>query len=191
MENCSVHKLSVEREEGFFQFFDREAFTDNPEWASCYCQFYLTDHNQVDWDTRTAAQNRETAQSRIASDGMYGYLAYQGDKVVGWCQAGPKLAFPVLVNEPERRTEMDDQIGAIVCFIVTPGARGHGIARQLLDAACQGLAASGMDYAEGYPRVGTVSQAANCHGPLGMFLGAGFEVLREMKGYDVVRKTLA
>jgi ribosomal protein S18 acetylase RimI-like enzyme len=191
MENCSIQELSPERGKAFFQFFDREAFSDNPHWASCYCQFYLTDHSQVDWDARTAEQNREAAKNRIDSGSMHGCLAYLEGKVVGWCHAGPKLAFPALANEASLQTELDGQVGAIVCFIVAPEARRQGIARQLLEFACLGLAEAGMRYAEGYPRLAAVSQAANYHGPLGMYLDAGFEVLREQDGYNVVRKALA
>ena len=78
-----------------------------------------------------------------------GWLAYAGNEVVGWCNAGPRHGINGLFDEPEPLT---DRIDAIVCFVVAPESRRHGVAAALLDRACAGLRAQGYAWAEAYPR---------------------------------------
>ena len=72
-------------------FFDGDAFSDNPKWASCYCQCFYEDHRVVKWSERTAAQNRTIAIERGNAGTMQGWLAYVDGAVVGWCNAAPRL----------------------------------------------------------------------------------------------------
>ncbi len=38
----------------YLAFFDGDAFADNPDWASCYCRFFLWDGSTQGWaDTTT------------------------------------------------------------------------------------------------------------------------------------------
>ncbi len=62
---------------------------------------------------------------------------------------------------------MDDleRVGAIVCFVVAQPHRRQGIARRLLDAACEGFRRQGLAVAEAYPRKGSTSDAVNYKGP--------------------------
>ena len=48
----------------------------------------------------------------------------------------------------------------------------------------------GFEIAEAYPRQEAQNEAANYHGPLAMYLAAGFEPVREADGIVIVRKTL-
>jgi hypothetical protein len=43
---------------------------------------------------------------------------------------------------------------------------------------------------EAYPRKDTSGEAANYHGPLAMYLAAGFEPVKEEEGVVTVRKKL-
>lgn len=190
MNGFEILRLSPGRGSDFFKFFDSEAFGNNPDWAGCYCQFYLTDHRKEDWERKTAAENRTGAEDKIHSGLMHGYLAFLDRRVVGWCHAGPRSGFAALEGDPELVCEDAAEVGSIVCFIVSPGERGKGIATKLLDAACEGLQEMGLRWAEGYPRVGTVSQAANYHGPRKMYEQAGFSVYRSYPNYVIMRKQL-
>jgi GNAT superfamily N-acetyltransferase len=82
-------------------------------------------------------------------------------------------------------------VGTIICFLVEPSFRGRGVARQLLEAACDGLRLQGFRIAEGNPRTRSDSAAANHFGPLSLYLSAGFSVHREDDDGSVyVRRTL-
>ena len=78
-----------------------------------------------------------------------------------------------------------------MCFLVEPSHRGRGVARALLEAACNGLRTQGLRIAEANPRTASVSAAENHFGPLSMYLSAGFTVHREDDDGSVyVRRTL-
>jgi GNAT superfamily N-acetyltransferase len=166
-----IHPLSPDRADDFMRFFDNEAFTDNPKWASCYCQCYYEDHRRVVWRERTADQNRACAIERIGGNTMQGYLAYLDGHVSGWCNAAPRALLHALDEEPIADSQ---QTATIVCFLVNPAARGQGIARALLAAACDDLRVRGFRTIEANPRQNTDSASENHYGPLRMYLSAGF-----------------
>ncbi len=173
----------------FLRFFDGDAFADNPKWSSCYCQCFYENHDVVTWLERTATQNRALACHRTAAAEMKGYLALDGDTPIGWCGAAPRRLLHALDDEP---IDNADAVGTIICFLVTPSRRGEGIARALLDAACDGLRAQGLAIAEANPRPNAKTPAENHFGPLALYLSAGFTVHREdSDGSVYVRRALS
>jgi GNAT superfamily N-acetyltransferase len=186
--SIQIRALCPELQPDFLAFFDGTAFADNPKWSSCYCQCFYEDHSVVKWAERTAPQNRARACERIEGWLMQGYLACADGTPVGWCNAAPRRLLRALDDEPIPDAE---QVGAIVCFLVEPSQRGRGVARQLLDAACDGLRRQGLRFAEGNPRTESTSASQNHYGPLSMYLSAGFSVHREDEDGSVyVRRAL-
>lgn len=61
---------------------------------------------------------------------------------------------------------------------------------ELRAADCRGLRARGLSVAEAYPRRDPASDARAYHGPLEMYLRAGFTPYREAGGWVIVRKDL-
>jgi GNAT superfamily N-acetyltransferase len=174
--NVTIKALAPELQQDFLRFFDGSAFSDNPKWASCYCQCFYEDHSVVNWSSRTAPENRALACERIQRQSMQGYLAYVAETPVGWCNAAPRKLLHALDDEPVPDAE---NIGFIICFLVEPSYRGRGVARQLLEAACEGLRRQGLLIAEANPRTTSPSPAENHFGPLSLYLSAGFTVYRE------------
>jgi GNAT superfamily N-acetyltransferase len=172
-------------------FFDRDAFTDNREWSGCFCRFYHADHAEKAWETRTAAENRTAARRLIAAGRLRGYLAYLEGRPVGWCHAAPRLAIPNLAKDPVLAVSDACDVGSIVCFIVAPAFRRQGVARSLLAAACAGFEEEGLRIAEAYPRRAAGSAAASYHGPLALYLAAGFAPFRESPETIIVRRELS
>ena len=185
-----VKPLTPERTGDFLHFFDRDAFMDNPIWASCYCYFYQFPGTAEEWEQRTAAQNRAAKEASVRADEAHGYLAYVDGRPAGWCHAAPRASLPGLDRNEEFRTNHPEGIGSIVCFVVAPPYRRQGIAATLLDAACDGLRARGMRVAEAYPAKVVHSEARAYHGPLAMYLAAGFTPVREAGNFVVVRRSL-
>lgn len=184
----NIQALTPELLPDFLRFFDGTAFADNPAWSSCYCQCFYEDHSVVKWSERTAVQNRALACERIRAQSMQGYLAFSAGVAVGWCNAAPRHLLRALDEEPIPDAGL---VGAIICFLVEPSQRGRGIARQLLDAACDGLRQQGLRIAEANPRTSSTSSAENHYGPLSMYLSAGFAVHREDEDGNVyVRRQL-
>lgn len=182
-----LHRLVPARRDDFLRFFDHDAFPDNPRWQRCYCHWL---HHDADtWQDTTAEQNRAASSRMIERGEMTGVLAYRDGKVIGWCNAAPWNAYLALAD---LRQPDADQTGAVVCFVIAPGARRQGAARALLDAACNGLRESGLKFAMAKPVRTAQGEAANHFGHLEMYLAAGFGIHRENGDGDVfVRKALA
>ena len=201
--SITVEPLTPERSADFLAFFDHEkgpAFSDNPEWAKCYCQFYHTP-KAVDWNSRPGGPNREAMSQRIATGEMEGFLAYAdvGEKreVVGWLNAQPRNKLPHCFArmrlEPTAIDLPDYRVAQVLCFVIHPQWRRRGIARKLLDASIAVLARRGIAMIEAYPFKSGDSQdpGDHYHGSLQMFIDAGFVVTGDAPEMTIVRKTLA
>jgi ribosomal protein S18 acetylase RimI-like enzyme len=183
----------------FLRFFDHErgaAFADNPEWAKCYCRYYHVP-KAIRWASLSAPSNREAMEARIKVGEMEGSVAYEGAEVVGWvnAQARHKLVhcFARMGIAPTPLPCQPFEAAAIVCFVVSPSRRRRGIARALLRGALESLAARGFKLVDAFPFKSGDSQldTDHFHGPLSLFLDAGFSVLGQDKRLTVVRKLLA
>ena len=181
-----IHALTPGRLPDFLTFFDNEAFADNSRWGFCFCQFMYVDHYKVNWNERTAAENRAAACDRICTGRMQGHLAYRDGKPVGWCNAAPRILLDAFEPDPDTA-----KFGHITCFIVAKDHRRTGVATALLESACAGLKAQGLQIVEASPLVEASGDAANHYGPLSMYLAAGFrEHRRTEDGKIVVRREL-
>lgn len=185
-----IRPLSPELLPDYLDFFDHDAFRDNPHWAGCYCYFFHADHMSRHFEDRPGEENRAEASRLIGEGGLQGYLAYLEDRVIGWCQAAARPLIPNLQKDEDLAQEAIERLGAIVCFVIAPSHRGQGVGRRLLASACDGLREQGMTVVEAYPRKQAQTAAGNYHGPLAMYRKAGFEPYREFDDYWVVRKQL-
>jgi len=166
---------------GFFS----AAFSDKPEWAGCFCMYPYIDLAREDFDARTGEQNKADAAERISQGRMKGHVAVLDGKVVGWVNAGPKSMYRSLVDEPDPHGD-HNLTGRIYCFLVDPAQRGKGIARALLDAACEGLKEQGMAVAEGNPVPDAEDASDNHRGPLALYLSGGFTFDRKSETGNTV-----
>jgi ribosomal protein S18 acetylase RimI-like enzyme len=186
MDEILVKPLTADNAEDFLGFFDSDAFSDNPDWAGCYCCFF---HFATGvWEKRCGADNRAYAKEAIQQGKMRGYIAYDGGKPVGWVSANDRDAYAHLgtyVTLPA-----GENILSVVCFTVSPRHRSRGIATRLLNEAVW-RALGRYEYVEAYPHK-DASSAAHCyHGPLSMYTNAGFAIVYETQTYWVVRKRVS
>ena len=188
--SITVKELSPELLPDFLTFFDHDAFADNPEWADCYCMFRYVPTKE-EWNQATPETNRKGISQLVQHGQACGFLAFQGSKPVGWCNAAPRKLLRGLDRDPILRTINPENIGSIVCFVVAKTHRGQGIAKKLLEKACQNFRSQGLSVAEAYPYHSAKTQADNFPGPLSMYLANGFVKYRETdKGITIVRKAL-
>ena len=172
----SVHPLTPERQQDWLRFFDHDAFADHPDWAFCYCHCLHADTSVKKWTERTAEENRRAAIPLIEQRRLKGLLAYAEGKVIGWCQAASGEDIPALHDEPGAT---DDGTGNIVCFVVAAAWRRKGVARLLLEAACDSLRSQGMSHAQAYPAREAPNAGAMHLGPVKLYLDTGFEIWRD------------
>jgi len=194
-----VERLSPATREDYLAFFDHErgpAFSDNPEWARCYCQFYRIPR-ALDWKAFTADQNRVAAGASIACGEAEGYLAKVGGETVGWMHAAPRHklphAFERLRVEPPDIDVPPREAAIVVCFVIAPAWRRRGVAAALLDAALVDLAARGIAIVDAFPfKAGdSVSPVDHYHGPAALFASRGFAPIGGNDDVTVVRRRLA
>jgi GNAT superfamily N-acetyltransferase len=180
--DLDIRPVSSDQHDAVLRYFDLVAYADNPAWSSCYCMERLA----PDFARRTKDQNRTSRSELMRSATANGLVAYRLGRVVGWCHAAPETELLNLPTGPER------DVGAIVCFVVAPDARRQGIATALLAAACDHLRDRRMRVVEAYPRTAeTAATPKSLYvGPKAMYLRAGFEVVREIADFTVVRKSV-
>ncbi len=190
MHNVTIKVLTPALLEDYLKFFDEYAFADNPQWFGCYCMYFHFNGSNEEWDARPPLENRDAVSELIRRGKFQGLLAYVDGKPVGWCHAAPRMEMSRLGTIPELRIEDAERVGSIVCFIIAHPFRRRGIARLLLDAACDLLSSLGLSIAEAYPVKEAKTDAENYRGPLTLYLSAGFKPFRELKDTIIVRKTL-
>ena len=60
-----IKPFSPDLSDDYLNFFDNDAFADNPDWAGCYCNYYHFDHKNCKWNDNTAKHNRDAIFKRI------------------------------------------------------------------------------------------------------------------------------
>jgi ribosomal protein S18 acetylase RimI-like enzyme len=188
IKSVEIRTLTPELAEDYLNFFDQRAFSDNPDWSGCYCYFPYHDPAHGPWSQRSATDNRDAISQAIASGQASGFLAYDGDRVVGWCNANRRSSYPQLRNLPGD----GESTGATPCFIVDPACRGMGIASRLLAAAAERFTDQGVVKMEAGPNGKAKTSAQNSRGPLSMYVNFGYQVVGEFPdGTVVVEKYLS
>lgn len=186
-----VEALTPSRRDDWLAFFDGPGFDDNPDWRACYCMFFHFEGTNEAWATFCeSGTSRKIQQQRIETGDVRGYLAYDGDAVAGWLNAAPRTHYPKL----DGFAPIDDReaTGNVTCFVIDPAKRRRGIARALLDRACEDFARAGLTVAEAFPPKQTDgSDADSFRGPLSLYQGAGFTIAEELPSHFRVRRTLA
>lgn len=194
-----IEPLVPSRCADYLAFFDHErgpAFADNPRWATCYCHYHEV-APAIDWESLDGPANRVAMRSRIETGEMEGYLAYDGDAVVGWLNAQPRHKLPHAFARMDVTAPPIDvavhEAAVIVCFVVAPTHRGRGVARALLEGALANLAERGIALVDAFPwsdAAGPKSEASQYHGPLSLYEEAGFVRLGTDGDRVVMRKSI-
>ncbi|MCH5287473.1 MAG: GNAT family N-acetyltransferase [Christensenellaceae bacterium] len=192
-----VRRLNRDMAEEYIRYFDHRAFADgNPE-KGCYCVWHhWTDRHEHERSLMPENQRpsckREYARKLIEDGTLNGFAAFDGDQMIGFCNADLKDHYFRLSRENNAASwtgaDEKDRILSIVCYIVAPDWRRKGVAKALLDGACRYARENGYDHVEGYPPRGAFSER-DCGGSLSMYVNAGFEII-DVPGGVIARKSL-
>jgi len=192
-----VRELTPARLDDYLRFFDKDAFTDFPEWSGCYCGFYDTPGYEWDASAKAGPAHRVARAERIRSGEAHGLLAITDGRVVGWCNAQSRSSFLNMRRYASVVDDPSEPVGSIMCFLVAPGHRGKGVGMALLNAACDKFCRDKLHVAEGYPTTNPVKRdwetpwaEENYKGSLNMYLKAGFKIHRQLERFAIVRKRL-
>ena len=180
-----VHPVTDDRIDDWLAFFDFDATTTIPQFSSCYC---LEPHErdpalpsmpEAHWSERRAAM-----VDRLRSGATVGYLAYAGDRPVGWVNASKRGDYSMF----RRDDEADDCTIGISCFAVAPPYQGHGVSKALLDRVLADAAGRRADAVEAYPFNPDVTPDADFRGPRAIYDKAGFTEVKIRTHDTVVRR---
>lgn len=191
--NLTIKPLTKELSSAYLDFFDHRAFSDNNPNGPCYC----TSPNQSREEIEKMVQQfrlggvkptlRKYAQEMLQKELIHGYLAFDGEEAVAWCNAADMNSYAGFVPDFARPLAMEKTI-SVVCFEVSPPYRGKGVAATLLRSVCEDAAKKGYQAVEGYARI--QPDAYDYHGCAALYLKAGFLEITRQDGCIILRKTL-
>lgn len=204
-----IKPLTPDLEAAYFDFFDRRAFSDGSPNYPCYCNAYNLSAGGIEALREQALlcgggieswkrTLRESTERMVREGKLLGYLAFEGDEAIGWCNANDRMAYYRvgafdLDRVPEDRAPMNcarwGQVKSVVCFEIAPTHRGRGVATRLLERACSDARAEGYDFVEAYPTRQTEPSLAFT-GPVGLYEKLGFTEFARDGEIIVMRRAL-
>lgn len=184
--DLEIKPLTKNLKEAYLYLFDNMPHKENPEWAKCYCNDY---HFLGDVEKCTRALSREMIIKRIEQNELAGYLVFDDNEPVGWCNANNRARFQRLLRDFNLIDNPNDKVCSIVCFLIHPNYRRKGITQKILERVISDYAKKEYDYIETYPRKGDAS-AANFNGHMALYKRNGFTLHKEHDSYYVMRKIL-
>lgn len=176
--NFSVKSLSPELATTFTEYLSSLDFGHSPHWATCYCRYYHTDCSFEEWQSRTGEYNLAEAIEEIKVGNMKGYLAFDSEKCIGWCNANDVEKFVRLKNYIGHIVK-GQRIGCVICFVIHPEYRKQGVARLLLRQAVEGFKAQGFDGVLAIPVEISDNPEKLYRGTLNMYRELGFETVEK------------
>lgn len=206
-----IKKLTPDQLEDYLDFFDHRAFSDGSPFYPCYCSAFNMSRERIQQEFfRQAEINgggndgwkkalRDSAVHMVKNGEIQGYLAYEDDLAVGWCNANDRLNYcrvgefdlsAVPPDEPCDNCQCRGQVKSVVCFEIAPEYRGKGIATLLLETVCRDALSEGYMYVEAYPATDEGLQGLAFTGPKRLYEKAGFKVTAQKGGILVMRKQL-
>jgi GNAT superfamily N-acetyltransferase len=188
-----IKPLTVDLIPSYIDYFDNRAFSDGSPCGPCYCA-------SASMDAATEAQMvselgddargtlRRYAINILIAGRIHGYLAFEDDSPVGWCNAGDRDLYPNWIPDIAKETSIGKTI-SVLCFAIAPEHRGKGLSFALLERIVEDAKAHGYAAVEGYPRIQKEREPYDFNGPLRLFEKAGF--IQEARDGDMVvmRKT--
>ena len=193
--NITIRRLDRKLTNQYLDFFDNRAFSDGNPNGPCYC----TSPNQTQDEIKTMVIEfkkngvkdtvRKYAVKMLNQGKIHGYLAFDGDTSIGWCNAADIETYTGVVPDFARQITCGKTV-AIVCFEIAPGYRGKGIASALINRVCDDAKKAGYIAVEGYAQVKDLRDEFDFTGPVRLFSKAGFNEVACQNGQIVMRKVL-
>lgn len=176
--NYTVKPLSPELAETFTEYLENLSFDHEPHWAGCFCRYYHTNCSFEQWQNRTGAENRIEAIEQIVNGSMKGYLAFDGDKCIGWCNANDIHEFKRLENDINHIIK-NQKVGCVICFVIHPEYRRQGVARLLLKQAVEDFRVHGFEAVLSIPVDIKDAPEKLYRGTMNMYKEHGFEEIEK------------
>ena len=195
MMNIKIKKLTAELKDDYLDFFDNRAFSDGNPNGPCYCTSPNQDEETIKQMVSEFQENgvkntvRKYAVDMLDRGIIKGYLAFDNDLSIGWCNSADIDSYEGFVPDFARENKCGKTI-AIVCFEIAPEYRGKGIASAFIEQVCLDAKANGYTAVEGYAKISETRNEYDFTGPVHLYEKAGFSQVMERNGQVIMRKIL-
>ena len=188
-----IRRLTPELWKDYVEFFDNTTHDTGIKEHKCYCVCWCNDDYACK-DFSTAEKRRQMAIEYVKNNNIQGYLAYQGNKVVGWCNANTKADCLKCVSWRMfmHHVPLDEErkVKSVFCFVIEPTMKRQGIATQLLNRVIQDAIKDEFDAIEAYPYKESSYLSSDFGGYVKMYEKLGFSMTLETEQGYVMTKSL-
>lgn len=132
---------------------------------------------------------RKYAVEMLNQNQIQGYLAFDGDLSIGWCNAADIESYSGFVPAFAKENICGKTI-SIVCFEIAPAYRGVGIASAFIERVCNDAKEKGYVAVEGYAKLSPKIDNFDFQGPMQLYKKAGFVEVARQDGQVIMRKQL-
>ena len=193
-----IKPLSPDLTHAYLDFFDNRAFSDNNPMGPCYCNAAIMSSEELDKMVSEFGDDckgtlRRYAVEQLAEGKIFGYLAFNGDAPVGWCNTGDMKRYPVSHHQavPDfARVNACANTISIICFAIAPEYRKQGVASALLERVVTDAASQGYLAVEGYVNTKYAGAYWDHTGPSRLYEKYGFIETARQGERVVMRKYL-
>lgn len=107
--NLTIKTLTPDLIQEYLDFFDNRAFSDNNPNGPCYCNAPIMDNTDIrqmesEFGDDVKGVLRRYAAKQLAEGKIFGYMAFNDNFSIGWCNAGNMDAYRI--ND----LRMDDRV---------------------------------------------------------------------------------
>ena len=192
--NVTIKPLAYELNAAFLDFFDNRAFSDGNPMGPCYCNAAIMSSEELskmvsEFGNDCKGTLRRYAVQQLEEGRIFGYLAFENDTPVGWCNAGDMKRYYQAVPDFARENACGDTV-SIVCFAIDPNYRGKGVASALLERVIADAVSQGFAAVEGYVNMNYAGEYWDHTGPSRLYEKYGFTETAKQKDQIVMRKKL-
>lgn len=193
-----IKPLTPDLNTAYLDFFDNRAFSDNNPMGPCYCNAAIMSSDELDKMVSEFGDDckgtlRRYAVEQLSEGKIFGYLAFDGDDPVGWCNAGDMKCYPVSRHQaiPDfARENACKNTLSVICFAIAPEYRGRGVATALLERVISDAAAQGFKAVEGYVNTKYADKYWDYTGPARLYEKFGLVEAAKQGDRVVMRKEL-
>lgn len=193
--NITIKPLTSDLNEDYLDFFDKRAFTDDNPNGPCYCTSPNQDEKTIKRMVKEFKKHgvkqtlRKYAVEMLNKNQIQGYLAFDGDLSIGWCNAADIESYSGFVPAFAKGNICGKTI-SIVCFEIAPEYRGVGIASLFIERVCNDAKEKGYVAVEGYAKISEKRDDFDFQGPMQLYKKAGFVEVARQDGQVIMRKML-
>ena len=190
-----IKPLTLDLNPAYLDFFDNRAFSDDNPMGPCYCNAAIMSSEDIDKMVSEFGDDckgtlRRYAVKQLAEGKIFGYLAFDGDMPVGWCNAGDMNRYADHAIPNFAREKACKNTISVVCFAIAPEYRGKGVATMLLGRVISDALSQGFAAVEGYVNKKYAGEYWDFTGPARLYEKFGFVEVAKQDGQIVMRKEL-